>query len=156
MFIKRILHQIIFKNSVKPQQIRQNSSGEKSSAVKGYFELWRKYPVPIWAGLTVIGLVQYRRIRKNHDEAVKEAVEAGKISKTSTTVTKWEIKAYNSLPLEALSRYDVISSLSKVVHTYCVERGWSFCKKALCSLQLFSKMSHCSFKRLMIHPLCSQ
>jgi hypothetical protein len=120
MFTKRILHQIIFKNSVKPQQIR-----EKSSAVKGYFELCRKYPVPIWAGLTVIGLVQYRRIRKNHDDAVKEAVEAGKISKTSSTVTKWEIKAYNALPLEALSRYNIISSLCKVVHTYCVERGWN-------------------------------
>ncbi len=79
------------------------SDGSDKGFLSNYLSLWKKYPVPIWAGLTVIGFVQYRRIRHAHDEALKEALESGRLC-ADPSVKSWKVKAYNSLPLEALSR----------------------------------------------------
>lgn len=59
--------------------------------------------IPIWAGLTIIGIFHYRRIRKSFDDQLNEALSQGKLTKNDSTPA-FKISLYNSLPLDSLSR----------------------------------------------------
>ena len=78
-----------------------NNARNYSSTINKYLHIWRKNPLPIWVGLILIAGLQFRRLKKgveNKEEPlISEQVEAKPVS-------SWVVHAYESLPLDFISR----------------------------------------------------
>ena len=75
-----------------------------SSRVNSFIERWKQNTIPVWAGLSVIGIVQYLKIRKRHEDEINLALEEGRLQKVDVDVS-FKVRLYNSVPLESLSRF---------------------------------------------------
>jgi len=96
MFRSTVFGRNMLKLTRHDYQRRQNQSS--------FIEKFKANQLPLWAGLSVIGLFHYRRIRRQHDEEINNALEQGKLKKIEVDVP-WKIQLYNSLPLNSLSQW---------------------------------------------------
>ena len=69
-----------------------------------FIEKFKQNQLPLWAGLTVIGVLHYRRLRQKHEEEISDALKQGKLEKNQEDIP-WKIHLYNSLPLNQLSQW---------------------------------------------------
>ena len=95
---------------------RQQSSYDQSSIFYTFLNTWKQHPLPIWGGISVIGLVHYFRIRKEHDQETQIALAEGRLQKIELNSSgdneePFKVKLYNSIPLDDLSRF--VGNLSR-------------------------------------------
>ena len=69
------------------RQRRQNQST--------FIEKFKQNQLPLWAGLSVIGLFHYRRIRRKHEQEINDALEQGKLEKIEDVIP-WKVRIRNS------------------------------------------------------------
>ena len=82
-------------NRIFTRILRRNQSS--------YYETWKKYPLPFWAGISMIGVVHFINVQRKKNREIQEALESGKLVRIENEQS-FKVKLYNSLPLESLSK----------------------------------------------------
>ena len=78
------------RNLLKISHYHYQDQRNKSS----FIEKFKQNQLPLWAGLSVIGFFQYRRIRSKHEQELNDALEQGKLIKIEEEVP-WKVKRYS-------------------------------------------------------------
>ena len=69
-----------------------------------YYQTWKKYPLPFWAGISMIGAIHFLNVQRKKNQEIQEALESGKLIRIQNDQSL-KVKLYNSLPLESMSKY---------------------------------------------------
>ena len=93
-----------------PRRIFQKLTPITHRSQSTFVSTLKENQIPIWGGLTVVGIFHYFRLRRQQEKEFNELVASGKLEKINADVS-WKISFYNSLPLDALSRF--VGDLSK-------------------------------------------
>lgn len=103
---------IVFRSVLlKSRHFNQFTRKNSNHASDGFMKKLKENQIPIWAGLSIIGIFHYRRLRKSFDDQLAEALSRGELVKTEEPITPFKISLYNVLPLDSLSRF--MGSLSR-------------------------------------------
>ena len=99
----------IVKYHKKPVVIRRHqSSYDQNSIFYTFLNTWKQYPLPIWGGISVIGLVHYFRIRREHEQETQIALAEGRLQKNELNNSgdePFKVRLYNAIPLDDFSRF---------------------------------------------------
>lgn len=141
---------LVIKNSVKWQCHKHKSD---------FVQKLKANQVPIWAGLSVIALFQLNRIRTAQNEALEELLKSGRLEKVSEN-NPLKVHAYNSLPLESVSRF--VGHLSRcelpkwlrtsLLGAYCRHFGVKIEEAVISDLSQYRSVNE--FFRRKLRPEC--